>query len=110
MIIRVNTQNDRLQYSKPEGIHTTSLGCMSHIFHVSKIRFILLLFYGKLPVLLSFLQIHVNIKSEQWSRSSKEEAAFELAISPWNSSLDSKQGGTIQDHSGMSIQISASNV
>lgn len=83
---------------------------MSHFFHVSKITFVLLLFHSKLPALLSFLQIHVNIKSVQRSRSSNEEAAFEVAISPWNSSLDSEQGDTIQDYSGMSIQISASNV
>lgn len=88
----------------------SSSDCMSHFFQVSKITFILLLFYSKLPALLSFSQIHVNIKSEQWSRSSNEEAAFELTISPWNSSLDSEQGDTIQDYSGMSIQISAANV
>lgn len=88
----------------------SSLDCMSHFFQVSKITFILLLFYSKLSALLSFSRIHVNIKSEQWSGSCNEEAALELAISPWNSSLDFEQGGTIQDYSGMSIQISASNV
>lgn len=88
----------------------SSLDCMSQFFQVSRITFILLLFYSKLPALLSFSQIHVNIKSEQWSGSSNEEAALELAISPWNSSLDSEQGDTIQDCSGISIQISASDV
>lgn len=96
--------------NQKEHFINSSLDCMSHFLQVSKITFILLLFHSKLPALLSFLQIHVNIKSEQWSRFSNEEAAFELAISPWNSSLDSEQGDTIQEYSGMSIQISASNV
>lgn len=69
-----------------------------------------MLFYSKLSALLSFLQICISINSEQWSRSSNEEAAFELVISPWNNSLDSKQADTIQDYWAMSIQISASNV
>lgn len=69
-----------------------------------------MLFYSKLSALLSFLQICVNINSEQWSTSSNEEAAFELAISPWNNPLDSKQADTIQDYWAMLIQISASNV
>lgn len=84
----------------------SSLHCMSQFFQVSKITLAPLLFYSKLPASLSFLQIHVNIKSEQWSRSSNEEVAFQLAISPWNSSLDSEQGDTTQDYSGMPIQIS----
>ena len=80
-------------------------------FRLSKIVFVvLMLFYSKLSALLSFSQICVNINSEQWSRSSNEEAVFELAISLWNNPLDSKLADTIQDYWAMLFHISACNV
>lgn len=54
-----------------------------------------MLFYSKLSDLLRFLQICVNVNSEQWSTPSNKEAAYKLAISPWNNCLDSKQADAI---------------